>query len=328
MNEESTNSGQRLQARVVELEEQLERLHNEVFTRRKRTWRARLQPDIFVFQQYWPRSLQIPDGYRSEALPSPLPTIAMVTPSRNHGRFIERTIKSVLDQNYPKLAYTIQDGGSDDDTADILKGYAGRVVSVCEPDGGQADAINRGFKRVSGDIMAWLNSDDVLLPGTLAYVTRFMSEHPEIDLVYGHRICIDSEDREIGRGVLPPHDDRALRWFDYIPQEGLFWRRRVWERLGGLDTSFVYALDWDFVLRAAAAGFRFHRLPRFLGGFRVHPAQKTTHIVDIGREEMARLRRQYLGSAKASLWTKIVVSRYFMQQRLLSRRFRHGLIKF
>ena len=112
--------------------------------------------------------------------------------------------------------------------------------------------------------MGYLNSDDVLLPGTLAYVAREFDEHPSIDLIYGNRIFIDSDGRDVGRVVLPRHDKQTLLWADYVPQETLFWRRRVWDRIGPFDENFQYALDWEFILRAGAAGFNFRRVPRFL----------------------------------------------------------------
>src|SRR5262249_23541680 len=145
------------------------------------------------------------------------------------------------------------------------------------PDEGQTQAINLGFQHTSGEIMAYLNSDDLLLPGSLAYVAGYMAAHPEVDVVYGHRILIDECDDEVARWVLPRHDDRVLTWANFVPQETLFWRRRIWERVGGtLDASFQFAMDWDLILRFREAGARFVRLPRFLGAFRVHARQKTS----------------------------------------------------
>jgi GT2 family glycosyltransferase len=143
--------------------------------------------------------------------------------------------------------------------------------------------------------MAYLNGDDILLPGCLAYVANAFQRHPEIDFVYGHRVVIDSDGDEVGRWVLPPHDAKAIKWADFIPQETMFWRRRVWEKLGGFDASFRFALDWDFILRAHEAGFRFLRLPRFLGCFRVHPEQKTVKDSSIGLAESRKLRLTHLG---------------------------------
>jgi len=134
-----------------------------------------------------------------------------------------------------------------------------------------------------------------LLPGTLAYVAKMFRQLPDVDVVYGHRIFIDADGWETGRCVLPNHDTDIIRWMDYIPQETMFWRRRVWDRIGPFDEGFRFAIDWDFILRAHDAGFRFKRLPRFLGCFRVHDRQKTSALRPVGAEEQKRLRRQHLG---------------------------------
>lgn len=144
--------------------------------------------------------------------------------------------------------------------------------------------------------MAWLNSDDLLLPGALNVVGEYFASHPEVDLVYGHRILIDEEGAEIGRWVLPPHSDKALSWADFIPQETLFWRRSLWDRVGGIDESFRFAMDWDLLLRFRDAGARMVRLPHFLGAFRIHGAQKTSaQINEIGMREMEILRKRVHG---------------------------------
>jgi hypothetical protein len=147
--------------------------------------------------------------------------------------------------------------------------------------------------------MAYLNSDDLLLPYSLNYVARFFSEHPGVDVVYGHRIVIDENDMEIGRWVMPPHDAQAIEWIDYIPQETLFWRRRIWRKIGGaLDESLSNAMDWDLILRFSDAGARFVRLPRFIGAFRVHPQQKTSvSMSDAFRREVELLRRRRHGAS-------------------------------
>src|SRR5262249_36979350 len=192
------------------------------------------------------------------------------------GPFLERTLKSVLGQGYPRLEYIVQDGGSTDETAEVLERYRG-LLHHCEsaPDRGQAHAINLGFGHGTGEILAYLNSDDLLLPGTLHYVAHYFATHPEVDAVYGHRVLIDENDAEVGRWVLPPHNDALLSWADYVPQETLFWRRRIWDKVGAsLDETFQFALDWDLLIRFRDAGARFVRLPRFLGGFRVHAQQK------------------------------------------------------
>jgi glycosyltransferase involved in cell wall biosynthesis len=217
----------------------------------------------------------------------------------------------VLNQDYKHLEYIVQDGGSVDETRVILERFRPQLFH-CESakDRGQAHAINRGFSHSTGEIMAFLNSDDLLLPGALHYVASFFTKHPEVDVVYGHRVLIDEYDREIGRWVLPPHEDRALLWTDYIPQETVFWRRQIWERIGcGLDETLHSALDWDLLLRFRARGAKFVRLPRFLGAFRIHEAQKTqlgrTHL---GQPEVARLRRRYHGRSipRSERWLRVL----------------------
>lgn len=145
--------------------------------------------------------------------------------------------------------------------------------------------------------MAWLNSDDLLLPGTLNYVADFFNQHPDVDVIYAHRILIDDVGREIGRWILPPHDKEVIRWADYVPQETLFWRRRIWKSVGeALDEDFKFAMDWDLILRFQEARAKFVRLPRFLGAFRVWPGQKTQKTMDSqGALEMAILRERYHG---------------------------------
>ena len=126
-----------------------------------------------------------------------LPSISIVTPSYNQAQYLDETITSVLDQNYPKLSYAVTDGGSTDGSAEVIERYKDRLAfSVSEPDKGQSDAIVKGMNEVSGEILAYLNSDDMLAPGVLQYVGAYFAEHPEVDAVYGHRIIVDEKTRE------------------------------------------------------------------------------------------------------------------------------------
>jgi GT2 family glycosyltransferase len=255
------------------------------------------RPRLGRLRHYAPRPLRVPASYLWTSAPDPAPTISIVTPSYQHGRFIERTLLSILDQRYPALEYFVQDGGSTDGTLEILQRYEGKLAGwASEGDNGQADAINRAFERTTGEIMGWLNSDDLLLPGSLAYVAGYFAVHPEVDVVYGNRVLIDDRDGQIGAWVLPPHDDLALTLADYVPQETLFWRRRAWEAAGGtLDIGFGYALDWDLLLRFRDAGATMVRLPRFIGAFRIHDDQKTSAAHPLGEVEMAALRERVHG---------------------------------
>ena len=270
--------------------------------------------------------MTIPASYRAEKAPPGAPSIAIVTPSFNHGAFLRETIESLLTQQYELLSYHVQDGASTDGTRQLLHSYDGRLQWRSAADRGQADAINRGFAEISGEIMGFLNSDDVLLPGTLAYLARMALAHPEIDIFYGHRINIDSNGKEIGRCVLPPHDATALMWGDYVPQETMFWRRRVWDTIGPFDERLQFALDWDFILRAQAAGFRFMRLPRFLACFRVHDRQKTSLMADTGHEESERLRARYLGDA--SKRARRSFRSYLRRQGIYHRLHKIGILKY
>ncbi len=257
-----------------------------------------LTPQLGRLQQYPPRPLAIPASYRKlPPLPEP-PRITVVTPSYNQAAFLERTLKSVLDQDYPNLEYIVQDGGSADGTTEVLEHYQDRLARwESAQDRGQSHALNLGFRHATGELLAYLNSDDLLLPGSLHYVARYFAAHPEVDVVYGHRIVIDAQDREVGRWVLPPHDNEILSWVDYVPQETLFWRRSIWDRIGArIDEDFAFAMDWDLLLRFRDAGARFARVPRFLAAFRRHDRQKTSaQIDDVGVKEMNRLRERCLG---------------------------------
>lgn len=286
---------------------------------------------IFRLAHHAPRPLHVPAAYRQAIPPTPPPTISIVTPSFNQGHVLEQTIRSVLDQGYPSLQYVVQDGGSTDQSVAILQRYASRLFAwESAPDGGQASAINRGLRRTNGEIMAYLNSDDILLPGTLAYVADYFHRHPEVDVVYGHRILINGEGDEIGRWVLPPHDDHAIVFADFIPQETMFWRRRAWEAVGGgIDESFRFAMDWDLILRFRAVGLTFRRLPRFLGAFRVWQDQKSVSWwLPVGRRETERLTARTLGTAPTRERVRREVAAYLRRHWLLDKLYLAGLVRY
>jgi carbamoyltransferase len=296
-NQEKESTIKNLVQRVVTLEQRtrLTPLHKLLYK-----WLVRFvcktPHPLGVLRQHPPRPLKSPPP--PPPAPDSAPGFCILTPSYAQGRFIERTLRSVLDQSYPKVRYGVQDGGSMDETVDILHRYAPRLAyHDSRPDEGQAHAINTGFLRLEphdDEIMAWLNSDDLLLPGTLARVADYFERHPDVDVVYGHRVIIDEQDRDVGRWYLPQHRHDTLNWVDFVPQETLFWRARAWKKTGGLDDSFAFALDWSFLLKLESAGCRIRRIPEFLGCFRVHEAQKThLHIGETGLREMNRLRTKH-----------------------------------
>jgi len=294
-----------------------------------------LQPRLGMLYHYPPRPVKIPEKYYKEqkknVLPGDLPQISIVTPSYNQADFIERTIKSVFQQQYPKLEYLIQDGGSDDGTVDVLKKYEDRLKRwESVKDEGQSAALNTCFAYATGNIMAYLNSDDLLLPGALHYVAQYFAKHPEVDVVYGHRVLVDEYDQEIGRWVMPPHDNEVLSWADYIPQETMFWRREIWDKAGGcIDKNFKFAMDWDLILRFREAGANIVRLPRFLGAFRVHPHQKTSaEISGQGDKEMRRLRERCHGRSVSEAEIAQNIKKYLSRHVFYQKMYRAGLFTY
>jgi glycosyltransferase involved in cell wall biosynthesis/GT2 family glycosyltransferase len=292
-------------------------------------FRPLLGPMVGVLRQHPPRPLVLPSRRVSVPAPRPTPVISIVTPSYNQADFLERTIRSVLEQDYPRLEYIVQDGGSPDGTVDVLRRHAETLTRwESIPDRGQAHALNLGFRHATGEILAYLNSDDLLLPGALDHVARYFTAHPEVDVVYSHRVIIDPDDQEVGRWVLPPHDDEVLSWQDYVPQETLFWRRSIWERSGGrMDESFHFALDWDLLLRFREAGARFARLPRFLGAFRIHPRQKTSALfTQLYYPEIRRLRERCHGRPVPREEIRRALRPYLRRQVLYHQLYRMGLL--
>jgi glycosyltransferase involved in cell wall biosynthesis len=264
--------------------------------------RAFFRSRLFQLKQHAPRASRLLCKCSEKPASEPL-TIGIVTPNLNSADFLERTIRSVLDQDYPSLQYVVQDGQSRDHSVEVIKRYADRLHHWdSRQDTGQTQAINRGMKHLDAEVMAYLNSDDILLPGSLSYVSEYFRRNPDVDVIYGHRLIIDGDDQEIGRWILPPHDDHAIMFADYIPQETMFWRRSAWDAVeGSLDESFQFAMDWDLILRFRAAGMKFVRVPRLLGAFRVIETQKTQVLLETaGMTEMNRLRNRELGRIPTS----------------------------
>jgi glycosyltransferase involved in cell wall biosynthesis len=206
-------------------------------------------------------------------LPSPPSTgerVAIVTPSYNTGRYIGPCVKSVLDQDYPNVDYLVMDGGSTDNTVDVLKSFGPRLRWVSQKDKGQSDAIVRGFQQTTGDILGWLNSDDTFAPGALRAVAQFFTDHPDIDVLYGDADYTDTQDNFIARCVhIEPYSKhRLFHYSDFLVQPATFFRRSIYDKVGGVDVSIHWAMDYDLWLRMAAAGAKFAYLPRKLAHFR------------------------------------------------------------
>lgn len=203
------------------------------------------------------------------------PLISIVIPSFNQGNYIEQTITSILGQYYSNLELIVIDGGSTDCTLDIIKKYAHLITYyVSEPDKGQADAINKGFRVAKGDILAWLNSDDMYLPCTLSKVANMIGDSKEPKLLYGG--CLHFfEGKEQTYGYLPPNfDSERLTYADYIIQPSSFWSRSLWETVGELNESYNYVLDWEWFIRATKT-CTFTPIQDYLSIYRLHENHKT-----------------------------------------------------
>jgi glycosyltransferase involved in cell wall biosynthesis len=245
--------------------------------------------------------------------------ISIVTPSFNQVQFVGHTLQSVLDQQYPNLEYIVIDGASNDGSQQVIAQVEEHLTHwISESDKGQTEAINKGFRLTTGEIMGYLNSDDLLLPGALNTVADYFARRPDIDVIYGHRILIDEHGMAIGRWILPPHTSLAYAWADFVPQETMFWRRSIWDQAGGyLDESFRFAMDWDLISRFSSIGARFYRLPRYLAAFRVHAKQKTSlQMATDGAEESERVIEKMHGRKVGHLERRLRVMPYLLMHML------------
>jgi glycosyltransferase involved in cell wall biosynthesis len=226
--------------------------------------------------------------------PTDLPSITIVTPSFQQVRYLERTIQSVLGQDYPNLEYLVMDGGSTDGSVEILKRYEGRCVWTSEKDAGQSDAVNKGLARAKGEIVGWLNSDDTLAPGALLRIGGYYRDHPDAEFLYGHVNLIDADDRILTRlFAVPTNSDELIRFNrNLFSQPGTTWRRRLQERIGTLDPSLHMTMDCDFYIRAAKAT-RLHFIPHHLANLRIHGESKTSTRDAVFKKEHQILDERY-----------------------------------
>lgn len=209
-----------------------------------------------------------------------LPTISVVTPSYNQSQFIERTIRSVLDQDYLAIEYFVLDGGSTDTTLEVLRNYGPQLTGwqSCK-DNGQSDAVNQGWRRSTGEVIGWLNSDDVYCPGALASVARYFADHPQVDVLYGGGQVIDENDCWMSTDPAIDYSLDRLLEEHFIPQPSMFFRRKVLDAGFFLDESLHCHMDRDFQLRLALAGFRFARTEPVLSQTRWHTARKCETLI-------------------------------------------------
>jgi glycosyltransferase involved in cell wall biosynthesis len=238
------------------------------------------------------------------------PLVSIVTPSYNQAHFLESTIRSVLDQDYPNIEYIIVDGGSSDGSVEIIRRYSDRLAWwVSEKDQGQTDAINKGFARTKGKILAWLNSDDIYERNAVREAVTFFQRQPEVGLVYGDANFIDEDGRIIGRFPAAQTNYRRLRrGYVHIPQQSAFWRADLWHKVGPLDPAFFFAMDYDLWVRLAALA-PMHYVPRLWANFRLHGEGKTISADDRCWPEMLKVHYRDGGS-----WLGILPAKYILRK--------------
>jgi glycosyltransferase involved in cell wall biosynthesis len=266
---------------------------------------------------------------------SDLPQISIVTPSLNQSGFIQTTIESVLNQDYPNLEYIVVDGGSVDGTHEILNSYEDRLCWFIAPNSGQSQAINQGWKKASGEILAWINSDDFYFPKSLQCVGEYFQQHADIDLVYGQCDFIGAKGQ-----FLKPYPTMDFNYqslfvetINYIPQPAVFFRRRVLDTIGFLDSNLDYVMDFDFWLRAGLRCKIVH-IPEKLAALRLHSQAKSISKLDnFGTELVAVYQRLFLNEglqpelrslereAMANIYLRAADCAFWGQNNAMARRF-------
>jgi len=211
--------------------------------------------------------------------------VSIITPSYNQAPFLEQTIQSVLDQDYPHIEYIVVDGGSTDNSAEIIKTYADRLAYwISERDSGQSEAINKGFARANGEIVAWLNSDDYYMRNTISVVVRCFEQNPDAVMLYGDMLAVDEEGQTINVLKYKQLSLEDLLCFQIIGQPSVFFRHSALNKTGLLDPSFHFMLDHHLWIRLAEQGRILH-IPQVWSAARYHPqAKNRARAAEFGRE--------------------------------------------
>ena len=225
------------------------------------------------------------------------PLVTIVTPSYNQADYLEETIQSVLRQDYSNIEYFIVDGGSTDNSLAIIEKYADKLGWwVSEADQGQTDAINKGFAHANGEIIAWINSDDTYISGAVLEAVDYLQSHPDVGMVYGDANLIDEDGNIIGQ--FPARQTgykRLRRGYVHIPQQAAFFRVDLWRKVGPLDTTFYFAMDYDLWVRLAKLAPLVY-YPRLWANFRLHESGKSVVADNRCWPEMLRVHYREGGS--------------------------------
>ena len=260
------------------------------------------------------------------------PKITIVTPSYNQGDFLEATILSVLGQGYPNLEYIIMDGGSTDNSIDVIMKYQDKLSYWCsEKDNGSSQAINKGFSMATGEILAWINSDDIFMPQSLFLMAfYYLSSEKKDILFFGN--CIHFE--ESPSGVISHGSDVAgkaekydLNICDYIIQPSSFWSKSIWEKIGPLNENLNYAFDWEWFLRAKDKKINFKPLSKVLSLYRIHDSHKTSIGGQKRQAEIIEIYKRFSTAEIADLYKSIIIDLNVSVKRSLLMRVKRMFIR-
>lgn len=241
-----------------------------------------------------------------------LPGISVVVPSFNQAKYLELTLRSILDQNYPGLELIVIDGGSKDGSVDIIRKYEKHMKFWCsEPDGGQTQGIIKGFSHATGNILCFLNSDDLFETGVLHDVGAYFSRHPDVDAVYGDALWIDAEGIPLrSQKEIPFNRFIWLYSYNYVPGMSMFWRRTIYDRVGGLNQNFQLAFDADLWIRFSDQGHIRH-VARQWSRMRFYPEQKNQRFREQSDREDMLIRSRY--------WKNQVMPKTYYLRRMIAR---------
>lgn len=246
------------------------------------------------------------------------PRITVITPSFQQARYLSWTMRSVLEQRYPEVEYLVVDGGSTDGSVEVIRSFGDRIAWWCsERDRGQAHAINKGLARATGEIVGWLNSDDMLLPRALDRVAAAFRD-PSVQVICGWGVMMSEAGRIRRRWVFPELTTEAVLADAPIFQPSVFWRRTVVDRIGPLDESMQFCLDREYWLRMVVHGIVPKTVRCCLAAYRKHDATKTRQLAEMGRKESEMLQARLGGSACAPFgWRLRSVCLRLLYQKLL-----------
>ncbi len=245
------------------------------------------------------------------------PKISIVTPSYNQGQFLEETIRSVLLQGYPNLEYIIIDGGSSDDSVEIIKKYSPWLSYwVSEPDSGQSNAINKGWERATGEIIAYLNSDDTYLPGAMASAAKALAEYPDVSMIYGDCHLIDEDSKVNGAFCGEEFNLKKMLFGNLVPQQTVFFRKQVLDKIGYLDESLHFVMDRDMWIRIGMA-FEVRYISGVSANMREHSSAKSTAQIKNFLPERLKVIRKVCNQIDTSRNSKILKRKAFSHNYML-----------